>query len=34
MSASPINMVEADGTVMSTGWINTRSQLTCSYGTS
>ena len=34
LSASPINMVKADGTVMSTGWIGTRSQLTCSYGTS
>jgi Peptidase A4 family len=34
LSASPINMVKADGTVMSTGWIDTRSQLTCSYGTS
>lgn len=33
-SATPINMTQSDGTVMSRGWIDSRSQLSCSYGTS
>lgn len=34
MSATPINMTETDGTVMSRGWIDSGPQLSCSYVTS